>query len=312
MPEMTAAEIQSLLDKTVGALSKVKSASCEVRTKTTFSDSYKKGLNAESLKNLKSIEHEEYFWAWKPGYFVRREVRFFSARDAAGVVETTELITPEGVIFFNGPAADSQLIGFSAQGSITRRRQEDTMPMFLDYGYRIGTQPLSVELKNSKFVYKSESTSENMGRVVKLEAPDKDQRIQKIEIAVDRGPFVTYVKGRRSDDPSSSSVEFRTLQLFNAHGFWVPSAGAGALLDFEGKPVRMDQVSFMNPLINEVSDKTFILNFPPNTLVQNEITGKSYRTKSTKPVDLLIPGAMVALVVAAGVIAYLRLKKKPA
>ena len=309
---MTAAEIQSLLDKTTAALSKVKNASCEVRTKTTFSESYLKEQTPETLKNLKSIEHEEYFWAWKPGYFVRREVRFFSARDAAGVAETTELVTPDGVIFFNGPSPGSQLVGFSAQGTITHRKQEDTMPMFLDYGYRIGTQPLSIELKSSKFVYKSETSNENLGRVVKLEATDKNQRIQNIEIAVDRGPFVTYIKGRRFEESTSSSVEFRTLKLFNAHGFWVPSNGAGALLDFDGKPIRMDQVSFMNPLINEVSDKTFILQFPPNTLVQDEINGKTYRTTSAKPMDGIILGIGGALLIGAVVVAFLRLKKKPA
>ena len=308
---MTAAEIQSLLEKTTEALSKIKNASCEVRTKTTFSDAYLKEQTPETLKNLKSIEHEEYFWAWKPGYFVRREVRFFSARDAAGVVETTELITPDGVIFFNGPSPGSQLIGFSAQGAITRRKQEDTMPMFLDYGYRIGTQPIGIELKSSKFVYKSETTTENMGRVVKLLAADKNQRIQEIEIAVDRGPFVTYVRGRRFEEATSSSVEFRTLKLFNAHGFWVPSAGAGALLDFDGKPIRMDQVSFMNPLINEVSDKTFILQFPPNTLVQDEINGKTYRTTSQQQMGSWIIGGSVALLMGAAVMAYLRLRKKP-
>lgn len=226
-------------------------------------------------RQLLSIQNDQYFWAWKAGYFVTKRVRFYASRDIGGNAETTNLITPEKSFFYNGPSKVSSLRGLTAQGAIRPHDGRETLPCLLDYGYRLGVDDLATLIRRSKFAYVSDKTDEVMGKIVVLKAADPKQRVSDLEIAVDRGPMVVFVKGTRL--PNSTAVsEYRVIDAVKVAGFWLPTHGNDTLYLADGTPGRKDDMLFSQLSVNQVTDDVFSIEFPPNTRVEDKFAGKAY------------------------------------
>lgn len=298
MPAPTQDQLQKLLTATAENIDKVKKVSCEVQLSTTVPKEYLAKQTPQMQRQLLSIQSDQYFWAWKAGYFVTKRVRFYAARDFGGMAETTELVTPENEIFYNGPSASSSLVGLTAQGSIRRHSGQETLPNFLDYGFRLGIEDLAELIRKSKFNFVGEKTDPVMGKIYVLKSGDEKQRLKTLEIAIDRGPLVTGLSGSRMADLRAQS-NFKVFDIEKVDGFWVPTHGEGVLYLADGTPGRKDEMFFSRITVNRVTDKVFDLEFPPNTRVEDTILGKTYWTTNPPSYGIPLLAVSVLLVIAA-------------